>query len=193
VLAPLLRAAPWRALLGLTTAGACVGAAGVAIGTGTGMRVLQLGLVLVGAASACALDETAAAVVSACPVRRSAQVLVRALAAAPGLLVGAVLVAAWASAESLDRLLLVELAGTWLLALALAAVARHHLDEPSEVVISGLVLTLVTVILWPPIGRRLVLFPIGELGERAVRTWAAIAAGSAVALVLAVRERRWNR
>jgi hypothetical protein len=188
----LLRAAPWRALLGLAAAGAAVGAGGLAIGGGSGMRVVQLGLVLLGATSACALDEAAAAVVSACPVRREVQVLARALSAAVGLVVGAVLAVSWWWLEATDRLLLVELGGTWLLGFALAALSRRRLDEPAEVVVSGLVLSLMTLMMYTPISRHVVLFPIGEPGDRATRTWAVVTVVAVVGLVLAVRERRWR-
>ncbi len=189
----LLRAAPWRALFGLVAAGVGVGASGVLLGGGSGMRVLQLGLVLLGAGAACALDEAAAAVVSACPVRRRVQVLARAVAAAPGLVLGAVLVAAWWSVEVTDWLLLVELGGTWVLGLSVAAIARRRLDEPAEVVVGGLVLSLMTVMMYDAVGRRLVLFPLGEPGGRAARTWAVLTVAALCGLVFAVRERRWNR
>lgn len=188
----LLRAAPWPALLALSATGSALGAAGVVLGGGNGLRVLQLGLVLLGAAAACALDEAAAAVVSACPVRRSVQVLARALAAGPGLVAGTALVQAWWRLEGTDSVLLAELGGTWVLGLSLAASVRRRLDEPAEVVAPLLVLTLVAVMLVDPVGRCLVLFPLGQQGERAALTWAAVAAASFLGLVLAVRERRWR-
>jgi hypothetical protein len=193
MLAPLLRVAPWRALLGLVALGAGLGAAGVLVGAGSGMRIVQLGLVVVGASAGCALDDAAGAVTAACPVPRRVQVAARALAAAPGLLAGLVVAGAWWLAERGDRLMVVELGGTWVLAFAFAAMARHRLDEPGEVVVSTLALLLLSVIMSDTIGRRLTLFPLGDHGERAARTWGVLCAAAVVGLALAVRERRWAR
>jgi hypothetical protein len=193
MLAPLLRVAPWRALLALVAVGAGLGAVGVVVGGGSGMRIVQLALVAVGASAGCALDDAAAAVTSACPTRRSVQVGVRALAATPGVFVGVAVAVGWWVAQRTDRLMLLELAGTWVLAFCLAGVARLRLDEPGEVVVSSLVLLLLGAMLANPIGRRLVLFPLGGEGERAARTWAVLCAAAVVGLVLAVRERPWAR
>ena len=188
----LLRAAPWRALLALTAAGAVTGALALVLPAATGARVLQMALVLGGGAAACALEEPAAAVVGACPVRRSTQVLARSLAAAVPLLVGGSLVLLWAAAHDLERLLLLQLVGSWLLGFALAVVARARLDEPAEVVASSVVLSLLAVMHVGALGRYLVLFPLDEQVGRASRTWAVVIVVAAAGLVLAVRERRWR-
>ncbi|HUR15231.1 MAG TPA: hypothetical protein VM097_12150 [Mycobacteriales bacterium] len=188
----LARAAPWRALLGLALAAAILGGVGLALGGGPGLRVLQLGLLLVGAAAACALDEPAAAVVDACPVPRVRHVIVRAVSASPALLLGGGLVASWWSLEGVNRLVLLQNAGCWLLGFTLSTLARTRIDEPAEVVVAGYGLVLVTVMLVEPIGRRLALFPMGEDSTRATRTWCVVLLASVVALVLAVRERRWR-
>jgi hypothetical protein len=193
MLAPLLRVAPWRALLGLVAIGAGLGACGVLVGGGSGMRIVQLGLVVVGASAGCALDDAAAPVTAACPVPRRVQIAVRALAAAPGVLGGLLVAGAWWVAERGDKLMAVELGGTWVLAFALAAMARLRIDEPGEVVVSGLALLLLSVIMSDTIGRRLALFPLGEQGSRAARTWGLLCAAALVGLALAVRERRWAR
>ena len=187
----LLRAAPWRASAGLTLAAAGLGAGGLAIGEG-GMRVLQLALVLVGGAAACVLDEAAAAVVGACPLPRRVQVLARALAAVPALVVGAGLVGLWWVLEGMDHLVLLEAAGCWVLGFALAVVTRHWLDEPAEVVVSGLVLVLVSVMLVAPLGRRIPLFPLGESPARTLHTWWLVVGCCLGALVVVVREWRWR-
>ena len=189
----LLRAAPWRAVLGLTAAGAVTGALAVGLHNGPALVVLQLALVLIGAATACALDEPAAAVVASCPVRRSTQVLVRAVVAAVGPAVGLALVLAWWARSPVQRVLLLELAGCAVLGFSLAVLARRRLDEPAEVVASGLALGLMTTLFVNPVGRRLVLFPDDDQLARGVRTWWVVLAGCAVAVVAVVREWHWAR
>ena len=189
----LLRAAPWRALLALTAVGAATGALALVVPAGTGARLLQMALVLGGGAASCALEEPAAAVVRACPVRRSMQVCVRAGAASVPLLAGASLVLLWSLAHDVDRLLLLQLAGSWLLGFSLAVLARTRLDEPAEVVASSVVLALFAVMHVGFVGRHLVLFPLGEQMDRATRTWGVVMVAALVALVLAVRERPWTR
>ena len=188
----LLRAAPWRALLSLSAAGAALGGLALLVPTGTGTRLLQMALVLGGGAAACALEEPAAAVVGACPVRRSTQVAARALAAAPPLVAGAGLLLLWSSAREVDRLLLLQLLGCWLLGFSLAVLARARLDEPAEVVASGVVLSLLAVMYVNLVGRHVVLFPLGEQLDRATRTWAVVIAAAVVAVAVAVRERWWR-
>ena len=189
----LLRAAPWRALLALTAAGAATGALALAVPAGTGARLLQMALVLGGGAAACALEEPAAAVVGACPVRRLTQVSARAGAASVPLLTGASLVLLWSLANDVDRLLVLQLVGSWLLGFSLAVLARTRIDEPAEVVASAMVLALFTVMYVGFVGRHLVLFPLGEQVDRATRTWVAVMLAAVVALVLVVRERPWAR
>jgi hypothetical protein len=189
----LLRASSWRGVLALSAAAALLGAGAAAEGaSGLGMKLVQMSVVLVGGAAACALDEPAAAVVQACPTRLSRHLLVRAGIAVVPLLVGVAAVLAWWSRAVVDRMLLLELGGCWVLGFALATVARRRLDEPAEVVAAGLVLTLLTVLLVDQVGQRLVLFPSGEQLDRATRTWALLMAGCGVGLVAAVRERRWK-
>ena len=189
----LLRAVSWRALLGLTAAGGATGALAVLLRSGPSLMVLQLSMVLVGAAAACALDEPAAAVVAACPVRRSTQVLLRAVAALLAVAVGAADLLAWWARSSVDRVLLLELVGCWVLGFALAVLARARLDEPAETVASGVALALLSTLLIAPIGRHLVLFPGDDQLARGVRTWWLVLAGCAVGLLIAVPERRWAR
>lgn len=188
----LLRAAPWRPLLALAAGAALLGAVGLAIGGGSGLRVLQLALVLVGGAAVCVLDDAAAPVAQACPVSRAEQVLARALAAVPALVTGGALVGLWWVLEGVDRLLLLEDVGCWVLGFALATLARRWLDEPAEVVVSGFVLVLVSVMLVDPIGRRLQLFPLGGDSGRSVRTWWVVVAACLVTLGVVVRERPWR-
>jgi hypothetical protein len=188
----LLRAAPWHALLGLTAAGAATGVLALALPVGSGARVLQMALVLGGGAAACALEEPAAAVVGACPVRRSTQVLARAAAAAAPLAAGGALVLLWSVAQSLDRLLLLQLVGSWSLGFVLALLARSRLDEPAEVAASAVVLSLLAAMYLSAVGRYLVLFPLGEQVDRATRTWWAVLGAAAGGLALALPERRWR-
>jgi hypothetical protein len=187
----LLRAAPWPALLGLSAVGTLTAAVAIAIPDGPGITILQLSLAVIAGAAACAVDEPAAAVVMACPVRRSTQTLVRALAASAPLLVGAAAVLAWWVRTGVDRMLLLELVGGWVLGFALAVVARRWLDEPAEVVASGLLLLLVTTMLVGPVARRLALYPSGDTGV-GVRTWWTIMAGCVVAMLLVVRDEEWR-
>jgi hypothetical protein len=189
----LLRAVSWRALLGLTAAGGATGALAVLLRSGPSLTVLQLSMVLIGAAAACALDEPAAAVVAACPVRRSTQVVLRAAAALVAVAVGAVDLLGWWARSSVDRVLLLELVGCWVLGFALAVLARVRLDEPAEAVASGVALALLSILLIAPLGRRLVLFPDDDHLARGVRTWWVVLAGCAVGLLIAVPERRWAR
>jgi hypothetical protein len=154
--------------------------------------VLLLALVLGGGAAACALEEPAAAVVGACPVRRSTQVLARALAAAVPLFVGGSLVLLWAVVHDLERLLVLQLVGAWLLGFAIAVLARARIDEPAEAVASSVVLSLLAVMYVGPLGRHLVLFPVDEQVGRATRTWAVVIVAAVLGLALAVRERRWR-
>lgn len=190
---PLLRAAPWRAVLGLSAVGGVTGAVAVGVHGGPALVLLQLALVLLGGAAACPLDEPAAAVVSACPVPRARQVLVRAVVAAVAVVVGGGEVLAWWARNHVDRVLLLELAGCWVLGFALAVLARTRLDEPAEAAGSGVVLVLLTVLLVNPIGRRLVLFPDDAHLARGVRTWWVVLVGCAVAVVAVVRDRHWAR
>jgi hypothetical protein len=154
--------------------------------------VLQLALVLVGAAAACVLDEACAAVVWACPVSRAEQVLARALTAVPALATGVGLVWLWWALESKDRVLLLEGVGCWVLGFAVATSARRWLDEPAEVVVAGFVLVLLSVMLVDPIGRRLQLFPLGDDSGRSVRTWWVVVVACLATLVVVVRERPWR-
>lgn len=179
-------------LLGLSAVAAVVGGAGVAIGGASGMRVLQLALVLVGGAAACALDEAAAAVVGACPLSRTQQVLARALAALPALVIGGALVGLWWVVETGDRMLLLEDLGCWVLGFVLATWARRWLDEPAEAVVSALVLGLGSVMLAEPVGHRLMLFPLGGPGLRPALTWAGVLGGGLLVLLTVVPERRWR-
>jgi hypothetical protein len=193
VLPVLLRAAPWRSVLGLSVAAGAVGAAAVAAGaTGMGLKLLQITTVLVGGAGACALDDPAAAVVRSCPVRWSRQVLVRAQTGLVPLLVGLVAVVSWWQRAQVDRVLLLQLGGCWLLGFALATVARVQLDEPAEVVASGLVLGLLTLLLFERVGRHLALFPTGEDAHRTVVTWWVVIGCCVGALLLVVREKHWK-
>jgi len=192
VLSVLLRAAPWRGLLALSAAGAATGGTAVAMHSGPASRMLELTLALLGGAAACALDEPSAVVTAPCPVARWRQVLVRALTASVPLAAGAVLVATWAARGSLDRLLVLQLAGCCLLGFALATMARTWVDEPAELVVPGLVLSLLSVMFVEPVGRRLVLFPDDAQLDRGVRTWWVVLVCCGVSLVLAVRERRWR-
>jgi hypothetical protein len=186
----LLRAAAWPALLALAAAGAAAGIGGVLLGrTGTGLLMVQLSLVLVGGAAACALDEPAAAVVDACPVRRARRVLVRAVAGSVPLVTGAGVVASWWLRTSPHRLVLLQLLGCWLLGFALAVVAGLRLDEPAEVVAPGLMLFLVTLLLVEPAGRTVALF---SDGARTAETWLLLAGAAVLAVLSAVRERRWR-
>jgi hypothetical protein len=188
----LLRAVAWRALLGLSVAGGVTGAAAVFAHSGPSLLVLQLSMVVIGSAAACALDEPAAAVVGACPVRRSTLVALRAFGALVPAGVGAGVLVAWWARGDVERVLGLELAGCWVLGFALAVLARARLDEPAEVVASGLALVLMSVLLVNPIGRRLVLFPDDDQLARGVRTWWVVIVGCAVAVVAVVRERRWR-
>jgi len=190
----LLRAAPWPALLALSATGVGTGVGAIVLGlTGPGVTLLQTALILLGGAAACALDEPAAAVVQACPVRRHRQLLARAIAASLPLAAGGVVLLAWAVRTPFDRVLLLELAGCWLLGFALASGARRRLDEPAEVVAPGLVLGLLAVLLIEPLGRRLELFALGGDAGRAVHTWLVIGVACLVVLLTGVRERRWAR
>jgi hypothetical protein len=191
VLAVLLRAAPWPALLAVSAAGATAG--GVALAAGPSLVLLQVALVVVGGAAASALDEPSAAVVRACPLGRWRQVVVRALAAAVPLGAGAVLLGGWAARQPVDRVLGLQLAGCWLLGFTLAVLARSRIDEPAEVVAPGLLLVLLTVIFVGPIGRHVPLFAPEQGLDRLTRSWVVVLVACAVALVLAVRERRWVR
>jgi hypothetical protein len=188
VLPVLLRAAPWHGLLALSAAGAGLGSAGGAVLTSSSLMQLHLGLVLVGGAASFAMDDPAAAVVDACPVRRSRRVAARALAATVPLGIGAALVLSWWARTTSDAGQLLQLLGCWVLGFALAAVARLRLEEPGEVVAAGLMLVLLTVLLVQPIGRRAALF---NSDDRAAWSWTVVLAGSGLALVVAVRERRW--
>jgi hypothetical protein len=189
----LLRAVSWRALLGLTAAGGATGAVAVVSHSGPSLMLLRLSMVLLGAAAACALDEPAAAVVAACPVRRSTHVLLRAAAALVALAVGTAELLAWWARSSLDRVLLLELVGCWVLGLSVAVVARSRMDEPAEVAAPGLALGLMSVLLIGPLGHRLVLFPDDDQLARGVRTWWAVLGACAVGLAVVVPERRWAR
>jgi hypothetical protein len=190
VLAVLLRAAPWPALLAVSAAGATAG--GVALVAGPSLVLLQVALVVLGGAAACALDEPSAAVVGACPVRRSRQVLVRALAASVPLGAGAALLGGWAARQPVERLQLLQLVGCWLLGFTLATVARSRLDEPAEVVAPGLMLALLSVMFVAPIGRQVPLFTPDEAPGRATHLWLVVVASCAAALLTVVRERRWR-
>jgi hypothetical protein len=106
--------------------------------------------------------------------------------------VGLLAVLGWWLRATVDRMLLLELVGCWLLGFALATLARARLDEPAEAVSSGLVLLLVTTMLVEPIGRHVVLFPLGDDQARGVWTWCTVIAASLVALVVALRQRRWR-
>jgi hypothetical protein len=187
----LLRAAPWRALLGLSAAGAAAGALAHVLPGGTGAAVLLVALVLGGAAAACALDEPAAAVVAACPVRRGTQVLARAVAATVPLLTSTATLLLWAVGHHVDHLLALQAAGCWSLGFALAAVTRKRLDEPGELVAAGLGLFLLTLIFVPTLDRHLALFPPDARLGQGARSWWAVLAGCALALALVVPERRW--
>ena len=188
----LLRAAPWRALLVMTATGAATGTLALVLPVGTGARVLQMALVVTGAASACALEEPAAAVVSSCPVRRTTQLLVRAAAATVPLLVAVALALAWWVVHSVERSMLLQLGGTWALGLALAVVARRWLDEPGEVVAPALVLVLYALMNIDAVGRHLALFPLGGATPRTVHVWWLLIGTASVVLVAAVREKRWR-
>ncbi|HUR51294.1 MAG TPA: hypothetical protein VMZ11_04140 [Mycobacteriales bacterium] len=188
----LLRAAPWPALLALSTAGAVTGVLASALQGAPALRLLQCALVLLGAAGACALDDPAAAVTAACPVSRARQVAARVGAATVPLLVGTALLAGWSLGKQVDRLLVVQLTGCWLLGLGLAVLARLRLDEPAELVAAAMLMLLLTTMFVDAVGSRLVLFPLGGQLQRGVRTWELLMAGCAIALVLAVRERRWS-
>jgi hypothetical protein len=188
----LLRAVAWRALLGLSAVAGATGALAVLLRGGSAQLVLQLSLVMVGAAAACVLDEPAAAVVGACPVPRLTQVALRAFASLVPVGVGVAVVTAYWSRGVVERILLLELAGCWVLGFALAVLARARLDEPTEVVAPGLALVLLSVLLVNPIGRQLVLFPDDDQLARGVRTWWLVVVGCSVAVVAAVRERRWR-
>lgn len=187
----LLRAAPWRALLGLTATGAGLGAAGLALGSGAGLIVVQLALVVLGSAAACSLDEPAAAVVTACPLPRAYWVLSRAAAAAPSLVAGGALVTAWWARSAVDAVLLLEGAGPWAAGFALALLARRRLDEPADVVAPPFVLVLVAVLLWNPLHRWVDLFPLGP-GLRTAAGWWCVVGAAVACLALAVPERRWR-
>lgn len=190
----LLRAVPWSALLALTGVGAATGAGALALASpGTALVTLEAGTALLGGAAACALDEPAAAVVAACPVRRSRQLLVRALAAALPLLVGAALVLGWAARVSTDRVLLLEVVGCCVLGFALATLSRARYDEPAEVVVPPLVLLFLTALLSAPVGRHVPLFSSVAPGHRVVVTWWLVLGCCAVALLAVVRERPWHR
>jgi hypothetical protein len=188
----LLRAVAWRALLGLSAVAGVTGAVAILLHNGSAQLVLNLSLVMVGSAAACALDEPAAAVVGACPVPRLTQVALRAFASLVPVGVGIAVVMAWWSRGAVERVLLLELAGCWVLGVALAVLARARLDEPGEVVASGLALVLLSVLLVNPLGRRLVLFPDDDQLARGVRTWWVVIVSCAVAVVAAVRERHWK-
>lgn len=192
MLRALLRAAPWRALLGLTALGSATGVLALVLPEALGARVLQMALVLGGGAAACALEEPAAAVVGACPVRRSTQVLVRAAAACASLATGGALVLLWSVVYGANRLLLLQLVGSWSLGFVLAALARTRLDEPAEVAAPAVVLSLLCAMYLSTLGRYVVLFPLGEQVGRATCTWAVVIAAAVVGLALAVRERPWR-
>jgi hypothetical protein len=188
----LLRAAPWRALLGLATAAAVLGAAAVALGGGTGARCLQLVLVLVGAAAACCLDEPAAAVVDACPVPRRSRLGARALASLLPAVPATLSLAGWAAREPFTWLFGLELLGCTVLGLTAAALARRRWAEPGEVVCPATALALLCTVLVDPLGRRVLLFPLALSSPRAVETWAVALGACVVALLAAVPERRWR-
>jgi hypothetical protein len=192
MLRALLRAAPWRALLALTALGSATGVLALVLPEVLGARVLQTALVLGGGAAACALEEPAAAVVGACPVRRSTQVLVRAGAASAPLATGGALVLLWSVVHGADRLLLLQLVGSWTLGFVLAVLARTRLDEPAEVAAPAVVLSLLGAMYLGAVGHHLVLFPLGEQVGRATRSWAVVLLTAVVGLALAVRERRWR-
>ena len=184
----LLRAVPWRALAGLSGAAGALALVGLLVGGALGLRVLQLAAVVVGGSAACALDEPAAAVVEVCPVSRSTRIAVRAGAASlPSLLAALVLLLRDASALGFAQLL-----GCWLIGFVLAALARTRIDEPAEVAAPATVLGLVLVMFTEPVARRLVLFPLEGGTARAIRTWEAVAAVGALALLAVVPERRWR-
>jgi hypothetical protein len=184
----LLRAAPWRALTGLSGAAGALALVGLLVGGAPGLRVLQLGAVLIGGAAACALDEAAAEVVEACPARRWSRVAVRASAAAVPSLVGAVVLLL----RSASPLGFAQLLGCFFLGFVLAVLARTRLDEPAEVVAPATVLGLLLVMFAEPVARRVVLFPSEGGAARGLATWEAMAGACALALLAVVPERRWR-
>lgn len=184
----LLAAAPWPALTGLSGAAGALAGVGLLVGGPAGLRVLQLGAVVVGGSAACALDEPAAEVVQACPARRSSRVAARASVAAAPSLVGAVVLLL----RGASMLGFAQLVGCWLLGFVIAVLARTRLDEPAEVAAPATVLGLMLAMFAEPVARRVVLFPSHGAAARALTTWASVAAGCALALLAVVPERRWR-
>lgn len=185
------RATPWRALTALATGATALGALAPLLGGGPGLVCLFLVLVVLGCAGGLVLDDAAAAVVDACPVGRPAQRLQRAVVASPLVAIGLGASLAWWWREGATRMLLLQLAGCLLLGYALAALGRLRVDEPGDAVASGLGIALLGAIAFPPMAQRLRLFA-DYPDRRGVLLWCVLVAGSVVALLLAVPERRWR-
>lgn len=181
----LLRGAPWRAPLGLAVGGWLLGGLGLALGGGSGVRVLQLAWLLLAGAAALTLDEPAAAAVDACPVTRARQLASRAALAAVPVLGGLLLLGGhpWAGPLAL------QLVGTTAVAFTAAALLRHRLDAPGEPVCAALVLAMVVLVGYDPVAERLPLYR-GTLTGTTL--WGVLLTLSTVALLIATRPRRWR-
>jgi hypothetical protein len=180
-----LRGGPWQALLGLAAAGAALGVLGLEIDH---PRSAHLGCVLIGCAAAFALDEPAAEVVAACPRSRRSRSAGR-IATALGLTtaIGVLWSALGASAA-----LLLALLGCAVLALAAAAATRAVRAEPGEPVAVALLLALVTAMLFEPIGKHLMLFPLGPASDRSFAAWWTLIAVALVSLLVTSSEHDWR-
>jgi hypothetical protein len=189
----LLRAAPWRALVGLATVGSVLGVLGFAVGGATGVRCLQLMLVLLGGAAACSLDDAAASVVAACPVPHWRRVAARSAPVLAQVLVAAGWLSLWALRSEVDARLALELVGCAALGFGAALVARQWLDEPGDLVASSLILALVGVLLIDPLDRALALFALEGHPHRTWLSWGVVLVASALALTAGVPEHRWHR
>jgi hypothetical protein len=179
----LLRAGPWRVLLGLLTAGALLGVAGQLLGGAMTSRCLQLGCLLAGVAVAFVLDEPAAEVVDACAVSSARRTALRIGSAGVG--VGLVL-AVW-SVQGVAGVVVLELLGTSLLALAGAAELRRRLPEPGERVGAAVLGVLLTTVFVDPVSRRLPLYPVGPTPDRTYWLWAVLLLAAALGLCAAQR------
>ena len=172
----MLRAAPWRALVGTAGGGLLLGVLALVASRPVAVVVLQLSWIVLAAGCALALDEPAAAAVDACPVGRGRQLAVRATAAAVPVTGG--LLALLLHEQRSWRLAL-QLLGCCVLGFTAAALLRTRLDEPGEPVAVALLALLAPLAVYAPLGRRLPLFRTTDTGAL---LWAGVLAASALSL-----------
>ena len=184
MMAIMLRAAPWRAVTGVSGVAALLGAAGVAVPAAAPV-LIALAFALLASAAAFALDEPASQVVDVTPTRLSTRTAIRGVLLLVPLADGAALAAAGALRDIALPwpAVVLTLAGNVLFGFTAACIARARTGEPGLRAAASVVLVLVAPGLLPPVSRWVHTFPSSPAGAGAAQTlWWCVLAACALAI-----------